>query len=413
MNRTTTALLAALEALIVVAIGIGVALVPLTILWATQLDLGLDWFVFWRAAADAWLLGNGVDLHVQLAPGVVAALGIPAAIEPFPVTIALLGVALIAALFGVRTGRRAAESPHRWVGVGSAIATYGLLATLVTLSAGTALVRPSVPQGIILPTLVYALGVLVGSELGSGADGIRARFALLPGRVRTVAAGALRGGTAAALGVIAASALALAALTVVNYATVIGLYETLQSGVMGGIALTLAQLALIPNLVIWAAAWFVGPGIALGVGTSVSPVGTSLGAVPGLPILGVLPHGSLELGFVGLVVPVLIGFGAAWLTRRTTDAAAALDPRGTPAPSTAERLVTGLAMGLVAGSILGLLAWWSAGAMGPGRLSTVGPDPLLVGALAAVEVGLAACVGLLVGGRSVVAVAPEPSHAKR
>ncbi|TFB47385.1 DUF6350 family protein [Cryobacterium tagatosivorans] len=410
MNRITTALLAALEALIVVAIGIGIALVPLTILWATQFDLGVDWLVFWRAAADAWLLGNGVDLHVQLGPGVVAALGMPAALEPFPVTIALLGVALIACLFGVRTGRRVAETPHRWVGVASAVATYGLLATLVTLSAGTELVRPSVPQGIILPTLVYALGVLAGSLEGPGSVGMRARFAGLHARTRTVAAAALRGGTAAALGVIAVSAAAVAVLTVVNYATVIGLYETLQAGVMGGIALTLAQLALIPNLVIWAAAWFVGPGIALGVGTSVSPVGTSLGAVPGLPILGVLPHGTLELGFVGLLVPVLIGFGAARLTRRLADAQGST---GAPAPGAAQRLLTGLAMGLVGGSILGLLAWWSAGAMGPGRLAAVGPNPLLVGALAAVEIGLAAGLGLLVGGRAVTLPAPESSWAKR
>jgi len=205
-----------------------------------------------------------------------------------------------------------------------------------------------------------------------------------------------------------AAAVVVSVLTVLNYATVIGLYETLQSGVMGGIALTLAQLALIPNLVIWAAAWFVGPGIALGAGTSVSPVGTSLGAVPGLPIFGVLPQGSLEFGFVGLLVPLLIGFGAARMTRRITAAT------GAPAPSAGERLVTGLAMGLVAGGILGLLAWWSAGAMGPGRLVTVGPDPLLVGALAAAEIGLAAGLGFLVGGRRPAAIpAGRPDYAKR
>lgn len=395
MNRLTTALLAALEALIVVAIGVGIALVPLTVLWAGQFDLGVDWVVFWQAAANVWLLGNGVDLLVQLSPAVAAALGLPAAVDPFQITIALLGFAVLAVLLGLRTGRRAAESPHRWVGVISAIIAYGVLATLITLSAGTATVSPSVPQGILLPTLVYALGVLVGSELGSGARGIRERFADLPGQTRAVVAGALRGGAGAAVAVIAVSAVAVAVLTLANYATIIGLYETLQAGVVGGITLTLAQLALIPNLVIWAAAWFVGPGIAVGVGTSVSPVGTSLGAVPGLPILGALPHGSLTLGFIGLLVPVLIGFGAAVLVRRrleTTDA---------PAPGAPQRVLTGLMMGVVAGIIIGLLAWWSAGAMGPGRLSAVGPNPLLVGALAAVEVGLAAALGMLAGGHRV------------
>ncbi|MCU1444111.1 MAG: rane protein, partial [Cryobacterium sp.] len=52
MTRIMTALLAALEALIVVAIGVGIALVPLTILWATQFGLATDWLIFWRAAVD-------------------------------------------------------------------------------------------------------------------------------------------------------------------------------------------------------------------------------------------------------------------------------------------------------------------------------------------------------------------------
>ena len=55
MNRTTVALLAALEAVIVAAVGLGIALVPLTILWAAQYHLAVDWFIFWRAAGDIWL----------------------------------------------------------------------------------------------------------------------------------------------------------------------------------------------------------------------------------------------------------------------------------------------------------------------------------------------------------------------
>ena len=49
MNRTTTALLAALEALIAVAIGIVIPLVPLTVLWATTFGMAADWLGFWRA----------------------------------------------------------------------------------------------------------------------------------------------------------------------------------------------------------------------------------------------------------------------------------------------------------------------------------------------------------------------------
>jgi hypothetical protein len=57
-------------------------------------------------------------------------------------------------------------------------------------------------------------------------------------------------------------------------------------------------------------------------------------------------------------------------------------------------------VGIVAGVELGLLAWWSSGAMGPGRLHDVGPNPWLVGSIAAAEVAVAAIVGLVPGGRA-------------
>jgi hypothetical protein len=62
-------------------------------------------------------------------------------------------------------------------------------------------------------------------------------------------------------------------------------------------------------------------------------------------------------------------------------------------------LYTGAGIGITAGLLLGVLAWASAGAIGPGRLAEVGPNPLVVGALAAVEIGIAACAGLIAGSR--------------
>ena len=62
-------------------------------------------------------------------------------------------------------------------------------------------------------------------------------------------------------------------------------------------------------------------------------------------------------------------------------------------------LVTGLGIGVVGGVVLGLLAWWSGGAAGPGRLVDVGPDPVAVGALAALELGIGAVAGFAASGR--------------
>ena len=405
MNRITTALLAALEALIVVAIGVGIALVPLTILWGTHYGLGVDWLVFWRAAVDVWLLGNGVDLAVQLPVVLATSLGLDGAAAPFSLTIALLGFAVLAVLLGVRAGRRAAGTGYGFTAAGAAVLSYGALAALLTVSAGRAVVTPAPLQGILLPTLVFAAGVVIGlldtpratrpTLPGWASRPIGAQLARIPAEVRSMLAAALRGGTAVTAAIVLLAGLAVCVAVLANFATVIGLYETLQTDVMGGIALTLGQLAFIPNLVIWAASWFVGPGIVLGTGSSVTPLGTTLGTVPGLPMFGVLPQGSLEFGFLGLLVPVLVGFVVAVILRQ------GLDRRPNAPHGAARMLIIGALIGVIAAILLGLLAWASTGAMGPGRLVDVGPKPILVGALAAAEVGIAAALGMLVGGRRV------------
>ncbi|MEY9851618.1 hypothetical protein ABH923_001296 [Leifsonia sp. EB41] len=422
MNRTTVALLAALEAVIVAAIGLAICLVPLTVLWAAQYHLAGDFAIVWRATADIWLLGHGVNLTVTLDPQLVGSLGLPAAAVPFQVTIALLGFAALTAGLGVRTGLRAAETRYRSTGAVSALAVFFLISVLVTATAGSDLVQPSLWRGFVLPTFVYALGIGIGfvfaalrgvrepvseqtgdrarddratSAPGRGAApvgvAVRSRVAAVPAPVRTALLGALRAGSAATAIVIGLSALLLTLLIFGNYGTIIGLYEQLQTGVAGGIALTVAQLAFLPNLVIWLMSWLVGPGFAIGTGSTVSPIGTALGPLPGVPLFGVIPAHGYTFGLAGVIVPLLAGFLAAALLRGTrraqTDGALTL-------------VLTALGIGVVAGIELGLLAWWSSGALGPGRLHDVGPNPWLVGALAAGEVAVAAVIGLLAGGRA-------------
>ena len=103
MRRTTIALLAGLEASVAALIGLGIALVPLMLLWAVHFGLAVDATVFLRAAADVWLLGHGVDLIVQLDPVTAGGLGLPGAGDPFPITIA---AARLRPRLGGRSGRR-------------------------------------------------------------------------------------------------------------------------------------------------------------------------------------------------------------------------------------------------------------------------------------------------------------------
>ncbi|MBF4461669.1 MULTISPECIES: DUF6350 family protein [unclassified Rathayibacter] len=396
MNRITVALLAASDAALSALIGIAIPLVPLTVLWALQYDTTLDWAVFWRVAADAWLLGHGAEVRAVLDAASPLAQGLPGGTEPFTVTLAPLAFALLTILLGARTGRRAQESPHRAVGLATAIATFAVLALLVSLGARTDAASVDPVQGTLLPALVFALGVAAGALLHSFRSAepdrlrefVRDGFDRLPPPTPALIVTALRGGALAAAGVIGTAAVLVAVLLVVDYAAVVALYESLRAQALGGLALTLGQLAFLPNVVIWAASWLVGPGFAVGAGSSVSPAGTLLGPVPSIPFFAALPEGGSAFGFLGLLVPLLAGFLAGARLRGTL--IEELDGRSL--------LRWGAAaaggIGVVGGILLGLLAWFSSGAAGPGRLVQVGPEPLLVGAIAALEIAVAAGLGL-------------------
>lgn len=404
MPRRLTALFAGLEALLVVAIGVAIPLAPLTLVWAVHFGFAVDWVVFWRAAVDVWLLGHGVDVTFVLDADLATALGMPAAGEPVRVTIALLGFALLTLLLGVRAGSRIDETGHPVIGTAVGVGVVASLSVALTWSVLHDAARPSLVQAALLPGLVFGAGIVVGLVRGGGARGrialrLRDRLDGVSPVLRAGAAAALRAGVAAVALTVAVAAVAVAALIVVRFATLIGLYEALHTEVVGGIALTLAQLALLPNLVLWGAAWLLGPGFAIGVGSSVSPVGTSLGPVPALPVLGALPTGDPAFGFVGLLVPVVAGFLAGVAVRPAL--VRALDRVGP--------LVTvgvGVAAGIVAGVLAGFLAAASGGSAGPGRLADVGPDALVVALVAAAEFGVAITLGLAAASRM-------PSRARR
>ncbi len=196
--------------------------------------------------------------------------------------------------------------------------------------------------------------------------------------------------------VVVASSLLLTVMILTNYAQVIALYEGIHSGVLGGITVTLAELAFLPNLIVWVAAWLVGPGFAVGAGSSVGPLGTSLGPLPAVPILGALPTGDFAFGFLGLLVPIVAAFVVGVAIRPAVLRIVESSDAGHRSPL-ALLIATGVGVGVVGGLLLGILAGISGGAAGPGRLAEVGPDALLVGVFAALEFGVAAILGLLVG----------------
>jgi hypothetical protein len=376
--------------------------VPLTIMWAFQYGFGPDWLGFWQVAVDVWLVGHGVDLVIVPDAGLVAALGIPGAEAPVPVTIAALGFALATVLLGVRAGARIAESGHRLLGEVTAILVVAVLSALATLSTLDGPARPDLLQGVALPTLVFAVGVVIGIlregvELGPDPLGTAVRdwIAERSPRLRVAVLSALRAGAAATAGTVLIASVAVAALVFASFGELIRLYEGLHGGVVGGVALTLGQLALLPNLVVWAVSWFVGPGFAVGVGSSVSPLGTALGPLPAVPLLGAIPTGDLEYGFAGLAAPVVAAFVGGAAVRRALARGLGDGGRFGRMPWYAGVVVGGA---LTGGVLVAVLAWASSGAAGPGRLVVVGPDPVLVGAVAALEFAIGGALGLAASG---------------
>ncbi len=385
MNRLTTALFAALEALIVVAIGVGFALVPLSLLWAISYGMSMDWLVFWRASADIWLLGHGVDLRVTLPLETSVSLGLPDAGTPFSLTVAALGFALFTAVMAWRIGRRAAvaEAPRLTIAV--AVVTMLALGALIGLGAQHPIVQSALWQAVLFPAGIFTVGALLGAlSFDPTVLGVPPILRRLDQRMRLLLARAISGGVAAAASIVAVAAGLVAVLIAVNYGTIVGLYETMQAGPLGGLALTLAQLSFLPVFIVWAASWLIGPGFAIGTGSSVSPALTQLGALPGVPLFGVLPHDPSPVGFAVVLVPIVLGIGVGVLTRRGLKFV----------PDARELGLLGAAIGAVGGVILGLLAWCAAGAIGPGRFTDAGPNPVLVGSIAALEIAVGAAIGL-------------------
>jgi len=389
VNRQLTVLFAAFEALLVAAIGIAVPLLPLTLLWGIQYGLALDWSVFWRAAADIWLLGHGVDITMTLDPTTAAQLGFPGAGTPVELTIGALGFSLLTALLAVRAGRRVAETRYRVMGLIVSLSTFALVSFGVAFSALHPLARPSLVQGVLLPTAVFAVGALIGLRnsralTGDAPTPVRNWLGDRSLTTRTVLTTGLRGGAAAVAGIMLLAAAVTAAAIAASYARIITLYESLHTEVLGGIAVTLGQLAFLPNLVVWTASWLVGPGFAIGTGSSVSPLASQLGPVPAIPVLGALPQGQLAVGFLGLLAPVVVGFLVG----------AVLGPGARRELERRELVIVALIIGASGGVILGVLAWVSGGTAGPGRLVDVGPNPWAVGAWGALELFLSSLFGL-------------------
>jgi hypothetical protein len=324
-----------------------------------------------RTAALLWLVAHHVGFTVHGA----------GRIGMLPLGLVLIPGALLA-MAGRWVVHAGAVTRLRHVGYAAvALALpYTLLAGAVAVASRTAQAAPSLVQAVIASFLL----ALVAGGLGAArALAPWSRLAgLMPARARSIVLGML-GSTAilVAAGAVLAGGSLLAHLPEVRAAS-----DALAPGLTGAVLLLLAQLAYVPNAIIWAVAYALGPGFAFGAGTVVAPTGSVLGAVPAFPMLAALPSGARAAGpglvpIAVLAVPYLAGVFGGIVTVRVS-----------PTPTIEAAPLWGFVTGAATGVLAGLAAAFSGGPLGDGRLAQVGPSGWQVGLVAVLEIGVTAAL---------------------
>lgn len=382
MNRALSFGLAALQALIILTAAVAVVLVPLTLAWLIEGDGSVDWIVTLQVAGYAFLLSIGVP--IQVAGGEIVGI----AFETFALSFLPLGLTVLLALLIIRIGHRLSAATSLWP------AWLGGAATFSVASYGLSLViaNPAVTVGewdpLFRPALFFGGLLFLSSVWGkryelSGSSNqleaaeriwVRERAAnflsKLHWTVSTSAVPALRIGSSVIVFLLMISSFLLMLALILSWVEVLRLYQSLSLSFLGGIMLTLGQLAILPNLIIYGLAWITGAGFSIGAGSIVSPLVSQLGPLPALPLFAALPTAGFDRGILFGILPVLAALLATLLVRKSTE-----KMRWEFASRFSAAAVLAGLSALVSAVLAFALAVVASGSLGPGRFVQVGISP--------------------------------------
>jgi hypothetical protein len=351
------------------ALGIAALIVIALIVWTADSQSGANAAAAMRLAAQLWLLAHRTPLRVA---------GGALAIPPLLLTLGL-GLLVARATSIVARASRCTEPRELRVVVVSVTLPYAVIASVLAAVTPSATIRPSPGAAFVCAALVGGGFATVGAARGSGLT--RALWASVPRGLRRSLQAA---GSAAAVLIGGATVLALGSLLVHlhRFATIVHRYH----GAPGVLSMLLLSLLLVPNAVLFAFGYLVGPGFAIGAGSSVAFGGAQIGAVPALPLLAAVPAGRAPLPVVAccLLTVAAAGAMAGWRMSRC---------------STTLRVRAKVQGAALAGAVLGVGAaaavGFAGGPSGPGRLSAVGPSPWQVGLAVAAEISVVAVLVVL------------------
>jgi hypothetical protein len=358
------------------ALGLLACAVVTLVGWVTAAGSGTSAGATLRASGQLWLAAHHVGFSV---PGGSFGL-LPLGLVAVPAAALLAAgrwVALVAQVRGQRRGLAAA---------GGLAATYAITTVVLSGLARTSQVGPQ-PWQALAGGFVTA-GLFGGWALLHAAGLIGPLRVRVAARLRQVpsAQPVLTGAAGATVTLLGVGAVLVAGSLAVHGSEVAAVHRAVAPGGVGGVLLTLLGVAYVPNAVIWAASYAVGPGFAVGVGTAVTPTGVRLGELPSFPLLAGLPsaEGSLPI-VVALFGPLLAGI-----------VAGALVVRASGLPPDRSRVPCAAVAGCVAGLALGVLAALAGGPLGGDRLAAVGPSPWQVALASAADLASVAALTAVV-----------------
>lgn len=391
----------------------------------------------WLAAtvAAAWALLAGFALcvlpgvAVWIAEGAVGPLGDPLRfgsrvwlaahgagldLEAGSLTLAPLGLTLLFVLLLHRSARWAAHSAGVATTRGAAAVVVPAVVTYV-VGAGTIAAFSATPDAASQP-----VEAVLWAALWSGAavtTGVAHESGLLADwwwRVPPLLRAALAGAAAAVAGLVCVGAVLMGVSLVAHAGRIGDLATALDAGALGSTLLVVGCALIVPNLIVWSAAFALGPGFAFGTATSVAPDGVTLGLVPAVPVLGALPT-ELPGAVTWLVVggPVLAGVLAGLVVHRRLGPVSVSefvaedgdddgDDDGGSAASGVVPVALGPAVGVAGGAgaiaalAMAVLALISGGSAGADRLTVIGPVPWEVAAATFGLVAVPAAVVVLI-----------------